>query len=234
MNAQGEGSSASTTPTSPGPTGSTRPITTRRHATSSGLPGSRCASRSFRELVAVRSATVGGQPITNRNDLLFSYPGMIGVKTGHTSDAGWSEVAAARRDGLTIYAVLLGGPERAAQRNADLAELLDWGFDQYRDVPLVRSGQRVRGGAASRSATSPSRSSPTEAGGRDRAGRAPARRAGRRPGDGRAARRRRARSSARCRSTTGQAPRHPPAGRRRVDRGAGPRPTAALVRWPGA
>ncbi len=92
------------------------------------------------KLVAVRSATVGGRPITNRNDLLFSYPGMIGVKTGHTSGAGWSEVAAARRDGLTIYAVLLGGPSRGA-RNADLAELLDWGFDQYREVPLVRSGR---------------------------------------------------------------------------------------------
>ena len=37
--------------------------------------------------------------LRNWNDLLFSYPGMIGVKTGHTSDAGWSEVAAARRKG---------------------------------------------------------------------------------------------------------------------------------------
>jgi serine-type D-Ala-D-Ala carboxypeptidase (penicillin-binding protein 5/6) len=93
----------------------------------------------FAQLVTIPQTTVAGRAITNRNDLLFSYPGIVGVKTGHTSDAGWSEVAAARRDGVTIYAVVLGGPSRGA-RNADLAELLDWGFDRYRRVPLVRTG----------------------------------------------------------------------------------------------
>lgn len=91
----------------------------------------------FRQLVRIRTATVSGEDIRNRNDLLFSYAGTIGIKTGHTSDAGWSEVAAARRDGLTIYAVLLGGASRE-QRNADLKRLLDWGFDQYRRVEIVR------------------------------------------------------------------------------------------------
>lgn len=94
----------------------------------------------FRELVRIRRTAVAGRVIQSRNDLLFSYPGTIGVKTGHTSDAGWSEVVAARRDGVTIYAVLLGGPSRA-QRNADLARLLDWGFDQYRRVSLVKPGR---------------------------------------------------------------------------------------------
>ena len=94
----------------------------------------------FRELVRIRRTAVAGRVVQNRNDLLFSYPGTIGVKTGHTSDAGWSEVVAARRDGVTIYAVLLGGPSRA-QRNADLARLLDWGFDQYRRVSLVKPGR---------------------------------------------------------------------------------------------
>jgi D-alanyl-D-alanine carboxypeptidase (penicillin-binding protein 5/6) len=93
----------------------------------------------FRQLVRIRRTTVSGLTIRNRNDLLFSYPGTVGVKTGHTSDAGWSQVAAARRDGITIYAVLLGGPSRE-QRNADLVELLDWGFDQYRRVAVIRVG----------------------------------------------------------------------------------------------
>jgi D-alanyl-D-alanine carboxypeptidase (penicillin-binding protein 5/6) len=93
----------------------------------------------FHRLVRIRRTTVAGQAIRNRNDLLFSYAGTIGVKTGHTSDAGWSEVAAARRDGVTIYAVVLGGPSRD-QRNADLVELLDWGFDQYRRVAVIRTG----------------------------------------------------------------------------------------------
>ena len=94
----------------------------------------------FRKLVRIRTATVAGRPLRNWNDLLFSYAGTIGVKTGHTSGAGWSEVAAARRDGVTIYAVILGAPSRS-ERNADLVELLDWGFDQYRTVRTVEAGR---------------------------------------------------------------------------------------------
>jgi serine-type D-Ala-D-Ala carboxypeptidase (penicillin-binding protein 5/6) len=94
----------------------------------------------FRRLVRIQTTTIpGGRSLRNWNDLLFTYPGMIGVKTGHTSAAGWSEVAAARRDGVTIYAVLLGSSSREG-RNADLARLLDWGFDQYRSVTAIRGG----------------------------------------------------------------------------------------------
>ena len=70
------------------------------------------------------------------NDLLGVFPGLIGVKTGHTNDAGWCEVAAARRAGFTIYAVILGSPTRA-QRNFDLQRLLAWGVSQYRTLTLV-------------------------------------------------------------------------------------------------
>ena len=95
----------------------------------------------FRQLVRVRTTTIaGGRVLRNWNDLLFEYPGTIGVKTGHTSAAGWSEVAAARRNGITLYAVLLGGQSRSG-RNADLVEMLDWGFDQYRTVRAVDAGR---------------------------------------------------------------------------------------------
>jgi D-alanyl-D-alanine carboxypeptidase len=93
-----------------------------------------------RELVDEKTATIaGGRRLHTWNDLLYSFPGLIGVKTGHTNDAGWSEVAAARGQGVTVYATLLGGRTRAA-RNADLAELLTWGLGRFRVVPLVRSG----------------------------------------------------------------------------------------------
>lgn len=94
-----------------------------------------------RKLVRLRTATIaGGRTLHTWNDLLFSYPGTIGVKTGHTSAAGWNEVAAARRRGLTMYAVLLGSPTRE-QRNADLARLLDWAFAEYRTVAAVTAGR---------------------------------------------------------------------------------------------
>jgi serine-type D-Ala-D-Ala carboxypeptidase (penicillin-binding protein 5/6) len=94
-----------------------------------------------REIVGRRTVVSGGRTMTTWNDLLGAFPGLIGVKTGHTSRAGWSQVAAARGRGLTIYATILGGPTRE-RRNADLAELLAWGLAQYRVVPAV-STERV-------------------------------------------------------------------------------------------
>lgn len=92
-----------------------------------------------RAIVAKRSDTIENGTVTVHtwNDLLGIFPGLIGVKTGHTNNAGWCEVAAARRSGYTIYAVILGSPTRA-QRNADLQRLLQWGVHQYRTVALVR------------------------------------------------------------------------------------------------
>jgi D-alanyl-D-alanine carboxypeptidase len=95
-----------------------------------------------RKLVRRRSARIaGGRILHTWNDLLATFPGLIGVKTGHTDAAGWSEVAAARRDGVTIYAVLLGSPTRA-RRNADLTRLLEWGLDQYGRFTLAREGEQ--------------------------------------------------------------------------------------------
>jgi D-alanyl-D-alanine carboxypeptidase len=94
-----------------------------------------------RKIVRMRAATIsGGRTLHTWNDLLSSYPGIFGVKTGHTSAAGWSEVAAARRRGVTIYATLLGSPDRST-RNADLSQLLDWGFARYRPAALVVKGR---------------------------------------------------------------------------------------------
>ncbi len=93
-----------------------------------------------RRLVARRSATIaGGRSLFTWNDLLGQYPGLIGVKTGHTDAAGWCQVAAARRDGVTIYTVVLGSPSRA-RRNADLARLLAWGQDLFGRVRVVTTG----------------------------------------------------------------------------------------------
>ena len=96
-----------------------------------------------RQIVRQRAASIsGGRTLHTWNDLLSSYPGIFGVKTGHTSKAGWNEVAAARRGPVTVYATLLGSPDRY-ERNADLTKLLDWGFSRYRSAQVVTKGQRV-------------------------------------------------------------------------------------------
>ena len=95
-----------------------------------------------RALVRKRTAQVPpDRTLKSWNDLLGTFPGLIGVKTGHTDDAGWAEVAAARRGPTTVYAVVLGSPSRA-KRNADLAGLMEWAFDQYATFTLVREGER--------------------------------------------------------------------------------------------
>jgi D-alanyl-D-alanine carboxypeptidase (penicillin-binding protein 5/6) len=93
--------------------------------------------RFVRETVRERTDTIaGGRTLHTWNDLLATFPHLLGVKTGHTAAAGWSQVAAARGRGVTIYATILGGPTRS-QRNDDLTELLAWGIAQYRVVHAV-------------------------------------------------------------------------------------------------
>jgi serine-type D-Ala-D-Ala carboxypeptidase (penicillin-binding protein 5/6) len=91
-----------------------------------------------RAIVRERTATIaGGRVLHTWNDLLGSFPGLIGVKTGHTLGAGWCEVGAVRGPGLTLYATVLGSPSRD-QRNRDLAALLAWGRSRYRTRSLVQ------------------------------------------------------------------------------------------------
>jgi serine-type D-Ala-D-Ala carboxypeptidase (penicillin-binding protein 5/6) len=101
----------------------------------------------IRKLVRMRGGRISGdRSLFAWNDLLGRFPGLIGVKTGHTSDAGWCQVAAARRDGVTTYAVILGSPTRS-QRNEDLAELLEWGLAQYAKVTVVDADHRYASAA---------------------------------------------------------------------------------------
>jgi D-alanyl-D-alanine carboxypeptidase (penicillin-binding protein 5/6) len=94
-----------------------------------------------REVVRKRTDTIenGRIRLHTWNDLLGVFPGLVGVKTGHTDAAGWCEVAAVKRPGYTIYAVILGSPTRS-QRNSDLDRLLAWGVARYRMLSLVGRG----------------------------------------------------------------------------------------------
>lgn len=94
----------------------------------------------FRRITQLQASSLpGGRVFETTNDLLQSYPGATGVKTGHTNAAGWSQAASARRDGVQLFAVVLGGSSRE-QRNADLAALLDWGFDQFGRIEVIEAG----------------------------------------------------------------------------------------------
>jgi D-alanyl-D-alanine carboxypeptidase (penicillin-binding protein 5/6) len=97
-------------------------------------------NRFIRETVRLVDATAAGRRLHTWNDLLSTFPNLLGVKTGHTNGAGWSQVAAARGRGVTIYATLLGGESREG-RNTDLSELLAWGLSRYRTVWAIDGGR---------------------------------------------------------------------------------------------
>lgn len=64
----------------------------------------------------------------NLNPMLWSYPGVTGLKTGLTDDAGGCMLATATRNGRHLIAVVLNDTGRSA---ADAAVLLDYGFSVH-------------------------------------------------------------------------------------------------------
>jgi D-alanyl-D-alanine carboxypeptidase (penicillin-binding protein 5/6) len=64
---------------------------------------------------------------SNTNQLLKTYTGMDGVKTGHTFAAGYCLVFAATRNGHDLLGVILNSPNED-QRNKDVTAVLNWGF----------------------------------------------------------------------------------------------------------
>lgn len=96
------------------------------------------ADPDFARYVTTVSSSVsgpGGQRIAirNKNKLLTTYPGALGVKNGYTVAAQASFVGAADRDGHRIVVTLM----RATPRVFDEArKLLDWGFSAVDAEPV--------------------------------------------------------------------------------------------------
>ena len=75
----------------------------------------------------VRNGAFG---LSNTNKLVRFYEGTTGLKTGYTSRAGHCLSASAKRNGLELIAVILGG-DSSSHRFEDAKALLNWGFANY-------------------------------------------------------------------------------------------------------
>ncbi len=86
-----------------------------------------------------RSTDAGMATVHNTNrKFLAAYRGADGIKTGYTRAAGFNLVASAERGDKRIIATVFGGTS-TAQRNRQVAELLDLGFQRApRNVPVSR------------------------------------------------------------------------------------------------
>jgi len=81
----------------------------------------------FTEITSTVSIKVtnGSRFLYNRNKLLLSYDGMIGVKTGYTPEAGHCLVTCAVRNGATLICVTLNDDDTWNNHT----KLLDYGFE---------------------------------------------------------------------------------------------------------
>ncbi len=69
----------------------------------------------------------------NVNQLIWTYPGATGLKTGLTDNAGGCIVATATRDGRHLVAVVLNATHHSSD---DAATLLNYGFATHPRLPL--------------------------------------------------------------------------------------------------
>lgn len=90
----------------------------------------------------IKEFTVG--PITqpNRNLLLWRDPSVDGIKTGHTSGAGYCLMASAKRGDQRLISVVMGSTSEA-QRASDSQALLNWGFRFFETHELYAALKQV-------------------------------------------------------------------------------------------
>ena len=78
----------------------------------------------------------------NRNPLLGAVEGADGMKTGHSSEAGYCLVGTAQRGPRRLIMVVAGLP--SMQSRVDEARgMMRWGFDNWQEKPLFNPGQTV-------------------------------------------------------------------------------------------
>lgn len=78
----------------------------------------------------------------NRNGLLTKDPSVDGIKTGHTSSAGYCLVSSALRGQTRLIAAVFGSPSVRMREQAN-ASLLNYGFAFYETVTLRKQGEKI-------------------------------------------------------------------------------------------
>jgi D-alanyl-D-alanine carboxypeptidase (penicillin-binding protein 5/6) len=111
---------------------------------------------SVREFAYPKAANVAeafrGDPKTivqeNRNNLLKTFAGVDGLKTGYIDEAGYNIALTAERNHTRFIAVILGAPARPGGdriRDRDGERLLTWAFDHFKTVrPVIRQPEPAR------------------------------------------------------------------------------------------
>jgi D-alanyl-D-alanine carboxypeptidase (penicillin-binding protein 5/6) len=96
----------------------------------------------YRQYYGLRKYSWNGITQINRNPILHHVQGADGMKTGHTSEAGYCFTGTAARDGRRLILVV-AGLASAEERQKESIRLLEYGFKDWRSVQISRAGSKV-------------------------------------------------------------------------------------------
>ncbi len=96
----------------------------------------------YKRYYAQREFSFNGVTQQNRNRLLWLDPQVDGVKTGHTSAAGYCLIASAERGRRRLIATVMGA-RSDVERGMYAQKLLNYGFLETESLRYYRAGQAV-------------------------------------------------------------------------------------------
>lgn len=73
----------------------------------------------------------------------FAYEGLDGLKTGHTTEAGYCFTATAQRNGLRLISVVMG-TESEPKRFEETRKILDYGFNNFEIRTIIKPNVAVQ------------------------------------------------------------------------------------------
>ncbi|WP_241242911.1 D-alanyl-D-alanine carboxypeptidase family protein [Paenibacillus whitsoniae] len=79
---------------------------------------------------------------SNVNFKKYSYPGLDGLKTGSTDDAGYCFTGTAERNGMRLITVVMG-TKTEPERFNETRKLLDYGFNNFEMKPFLSANQEI-------------------------------------------------------------------------------------------
>lgn len=81
--------------------------------------------------------------LTNKNKMIRFYQGFVdGIKTGYTRQAMYCISVTAKKNNLRLIAVVMGAPD-VPGRTKDVLTLLNYGYANYSNYPIAKSGDLI-------------------------------------------------------------------------------------------
>lgn len=81
--------------------------------------------------------------LANTNKLIRDYPGLDGLKTGHTDEAGFCLAATASRNNLRLVSVVLKTESEEARQELT-SQLLDYGFNKFVKHEYIAEEEKIQ------------------------------------------------------------------------------------------